>query len=67
MIERASPVQLRKALEMANLFVKAGMRFVPMPVTSDDEYDEMMRAAIAKIGEMEQAAIAHEPSSKTEG
>lgn len=34
-MERATAVQARKALEMSSTFVKAGVRFIPMPVFDD--------------------------------
>ena len=56
MLERASPAQLRKALELANLFVKMGVNFVPVPVASDEEQDELVSQAMAKLQVMEQKA-----------
>lgn len=56
MIERATPVQLRKALEIANLFAKTGIRFVPMPCTDDAEYARLMQQSIAKLVEIEAVA-----------
>jgi hypothetical protein len=56
MLERASPVQLRKALELANLFVKIGVNFVPMPVANDEEQHALVGQALAKLAEIEQAA-----------
>lgn len=38
-MNRANPAQLRQALEMANAYTKAGIRFVCMPVV--DEADGM--------------------------
>lgn len=55
MIKRASPAQLRKALELANLFVKTGINFVPVPVTSDEEQDALGEQAIAKMEQILQA------------
>jgi hypothetical protein len=56
MLERASPTQQRKALELANLFVKAGVGFVPMPVSGPAEYEKLLRESIAKLDELEAAA-----------
>lgn len=36
-MNRASPVELRKALEAANIFVKAGILFVPIPIVAEDD------------------------------
>ncbi|KAA8712926.1 DUF1382 family protein [Pseudomonas cannabina] len=38
-MNRAKPAQLRQALELANTYTKAGIRFVCMPVV--DEADGM--------------------------
>jgi hypothetical protein len=59
MLERASPVQLRKALELANLFVKMGVNFVPMPVGNDEEQRDLVEMAMAKLAELE--ALAEQP------
>lgn len=56
MIERASPVHLRKALELANLFVKMGVNFVPFPVASGEEQRALVEQALAKLEKMEREA-----------
>lgn len=56
MLERASPIQLRKALELANVFVKLGVNFVPVPVSSDEEQRALVEQALAKLARMEQDA-----------
>jgi hypothetical protein len=56
MIKRASPVQLRKALELANLFVKMGVNFVPVPVASDEEQHALAEQALANLEKMEREA-----------
>jgi hypothetical protein len=58
MLERASPVQIRKALELANLFVKMGVNFVPVPVASDDEQQKLVAQALDKLAEMEKVVEA---------
>jgi hypothetical protein len=63
MLERASPVQLRKALELANLFVKMGVNFVPVPVASDEEQHELVSQALDKLAELEKAADEAEGNS----
>lgn len=64
MLERASPVQLRKALDLANLFVKLGVNFVPVPVANDDEQVTLVEQALAKLAELEAAASTTEASEK---
>lgn len=49
MLERASPVQLRKALEAANIFVKMGINFVPMPVANEAEHADLLAQAFDKL------------------
>ncbi len=39
-MNRASPVDSRAAISMANLFVKSGILFVPIPVTGPEDYAE---------------------------
>lgn len=56
MIERASPIQLRKALELSNQFAKMGVNFVPMPVCNDEEQRALVAQAIDKLAEMEAQA-----------
>lgn len=56
MVERASPITLRKALELANLFVEVGVNFVPVPVTSDDEQRELVEKALKRLAEIEAAS-----------
>lgn len=41
-MNKASPVEIRKCLEMANILAHAGVRFVPVPVTSDDEFNSLV-------------------------
>lgn len=50
--ERASPAQQRKALEIANLFVKAGIGFVPMPVANGAEFENLAQQTIERLTEM---------------
>lgn len=45
-INRASPVELRKALEAAQAMVKAGILFIPIPVMTNKQI-----AVAAVIGE----------------
>jgi hypothetical protein len=55
MIERASPAQLRKALELANLFARVGVNFVPVPVANDEEQRALVEQALGKLAEIERA------------
>lgn len=55
-MNRASPVDMRKALAMANQMSQAGLLFVPMPVASPEEFAAMARLAHERLGEIAQAA-----------
>lgn len=61
-IERGSPTQQRKSLEVANLFVRMGIGFVPVPVGNSEEYDKLTQEALAKLAAMEKTAEASESS-----
>lgn len=56
MLKRASPVQLRKALEVAHLYAKMGINFVPVPVMNEAEKNALADQAVAKLDEIERAA-----------
>lgn len=55
-MNRASPVDMRKALAMAHEMSQAGLLFVPMPVASPEEFAAMARQAHERLGEIAQAA-----------
>lgn len=40
-MNRASPVELRKAIEAAQAFVKAGILFVPIPVMDEQDHEDL--------------------------
>lgn len=54
MVDRASPAQQRKALEVANLFVKMGIGFVPIPVSSSDEFEKLTAESMQKLADLEE-------------
>lgn len=41
-MKRASPVELRQSLEMANALASAGIRFVPVPVINDAGFNRLI-------------------------
>lgn len=41
-MNRASPVELRQSLEMANALASAGIRFVPIPVMNEAGFNRLM-------------------------
>ena len=40
-MKRASPVDLRKSLEIANNLTHIGIRFVPIPVATEEEFQTL--------------------------
>lgn len=62
-MKRASPVQLRQSLEVANTMVKHGIRFVCMPVI--DEADAMNLASQAAERLERMALIAEAQEKRT--
>lgn len=63
-MNRASPVQLRKALEAAQAMVKAGILFVPMPVANEDEFNRRANEANDRLERM--AKDAEAPATEEE-
>lgn len=52
-MNRASPVDLRLALEMAHCLAKAGVVFVPVPVLSNEDKAILVRDAYMRITQIE--------------
>lgn len=51
-MNRASPADLRKQIEAANLYTKAGILFVPMPVLNQDDYQALIQSADQRLGQL---------------
>ncbi|MES2871442.1 MAG: DUF1382 family protein [Pseudomonadota bacterium] len=51
-MNRASPADLRKQIEAANLYTKAGILFVPMPVLNQDDYQALIQQADQRLGQL---------------
>jgi hypothetical protein len=51
-MNRASPVDLRKAAEAANTYIKAGVLFVPMPVLSAADHAELVAQANTRLDQI---------------
>ncbi|MBO6278762.1 MAG: DUF1382 family protein [Pseudomonas sp.] len=51
-MNRASPADLRKQIEAANLYTKAGILFVPMPVLNPDDYQALIQQADQRLGQL---------------
>lgn len=51
-MERAKPADLRKAINAANVYLKAGLLFVPMPVLNDADHAELVRQADQRLDQL---------------
>ena len=47
-MNRASPVDLRKSLEMANSLAQIGIRFVPIPAETEEDF-QALSGALSRI------------------
>ncbi|HAM5330755.1 TPA: DUF1382 family protein [Escherichia coli] len=61
-MNKASPVDLRKCLEAANMLAQIGVRFVPMPAATDAEFAMLSAMFMDKL-----EAIAVEAEKKEGG
>jgi len=67
-MNRASPSQQRKALEIAHLFVKMGVGFVPMPVKDGADFEKLAQESIERLLRIATAQdAAHQASAPTGG
>ncbi|WP_027921550.1 DUF1382 family protein [Pseudomonas sp. URMO17WK12:I12] len=55
-MNRASPVQLRKALEAADAMAKAGILFVAIPVLNPQDYFDLLFNLDARLERLEKEA-----------
>ena len=51
-MKKASPVELRQSLEMANALASAGIRFVPVPVVNNAEFNRLVDESMKIIDGM---------------
>lgn len=51
-IERASPAQIRKALQIAEEYKKTRLGFVPMPVANAAEFEALTAQSLARLAEL---------------
>lgn len=51
-MNKASPVELRQSLEMANALASAGIRFVPVPVINDAGFNRLVDESMKIIDGM---------------
>jgi hypothetical protein len=60
MIEKATPAQQRRTLELVDALVKGGILFVPVPVLSLDEYRAQLldvERRLARLDRLESARV----------
>lgn len=60
-MNRANPKDLRRALETANVFVKAGILFVAMPATDNVDYMDLLKQAEERLDKLAQQAEQEAP------
>ncbi|HAG8747405.1 TPA: DUF1382 family protein [Escherichia coli] len=48
-MNKASPAELRASLEMAHSLAQIGVRFVPIPVETDEEFQRLAASAAQKL------------------
>lgn len=48
-MNKCSPVEMRKSLDLVGVFKKAGIRFVPMPVFDDEDHKKSVIQMQAKL------------------
>lgn len=66
-MNRASPVDLRKAIEVANAYINAGILFVPMPVLNEADLHILAQQAserLEQIIEETEKGKGHESNSQ---
>ncbi|NKR35267.1 DUF1382 family protein [Klebsiella variicola] len=51
-MNRASPVDLRKSLEAAHMLASIGIRFVPIPVATKEEFQALSAELSRKLEQM---------------
>ncbi len=62
-MKRATPAQLRQAIELANKMVKLGIRFVCMPVVDEADHLNLATQATERLERM--ALIAETAEQRT--
>lgn len=51
-MNRASPVDLRKSLEIANHLARIGIRFVPIPIATEEEFQTLAAELSRRLEQM---------------
>lgn len=60
-MNRANPKDLRRALETAHVFAKAGILFVAMPATDPADYTALLEQAQERLDKLAQQAEQEAP------
>lgn len=64
-IQKASPADLRKAKEMCDALIRAGIDFVPVVVTSEEDRKDLLDKSIGRLFIMERKAKSAEAAGGT--
>lgn len=64
-MHKASPVELRTSIEMAHSLAQIGVRFVPIPVETDEEFHTLAASLSQKLEMMVAKAEADERPGMT--
>ncbi|EFF6391896.1 DUF1382 family protein [Escherichia coli] len=64
-MHKASPVELRTSIEMAHSLAQIGVRFVPIPVETDEEFHTLAASLSQKLEMMVAKAEADERDQVT--
>ncbi|MXC54410.1 DUF1382 family protein [Escherichia coli] len=59
-MHKASPVELRTSIEMAHSLAQIGVRFVPIPVETDEEFHTIAASLSQELGMVVAKADANE-------
>ncbi|CAM8075281.1 DUF1382 family protein [Enterobacter hormaechei] len=59
-MNRASPVDLRRSVEIAKHLAHIGIRFVPIPVASEEEFQTLSAELSRRLEQMAVEAEKHE-------
>lgn len=51
-MNKAAPVDLRKSLEISNHLAHIGIRFVPIPVATDEEFNTLAAELSRRLEQM---------------
>lgn len=52
-MEKTTPIEMRKQLEMVDAMKRAGIGFVPMPVLDDADREELMNEMFSRLDKLE--------------